>query len=216
MFAFSWEGATEHCWLLGTVPLLFCFGRIIKEDQWRGLNTFFIGAAIISAWNLYANHQIDKQTSITSPEPAPVAIKQYITGGDAFIALNGAGHRDADYGLLLDILKMTPPSPAISIVDHLIAPANPSKPWQSVMRDRIASTLRTGGRVYVASHLFDEGEYEDLASENDPFAVQTTPQFSSIDGPTLCRQVTALLSTYSMKSSDFRIGSDNYFVIEPR
>ncbi len=214
-FAFSWEGATEHYWLPGTLPLLFCIGMIMKEQRWVGLNGFVIAVSVISGWNLYANHAVDREASISFPEAGLRAISQNLHGDDIFIVLNGGGHKDADYGLLLDILKMTPPTRGLSIADDLIAQASPSRPWQSVLKDRIDSVLAAGGRVYVASHLFEESEYEDLANDNDPFAEQTNPQFSSIDTGNLYEQVTQLLSHYSMKQSDFSIGSDRYLVIDP-
>ena len=215
-FAFSWEGATEHYWLPGTLPLLFCIGMIMKEQRWFGLNGFVIAVSVISGWNLYANHAFDREASISFPEAGLRAISQNVHKDDIFIVLNGGSHNDADYGLLLDILKVTPPTRGLSIADDLIAQANPSRPWQSVLKDRIDSVLAAGGKVYVASHLFEEGEYEDLANENDPFAEQTNPQFSSIDPENLYEQVTELLSHYSMKQSDFSIGSDRYLVIDPR
>jgi hypothetical protein len=215
-FAFSWEGATEHYWLPGTPPLLFCIGKIMKEQRWFGLNELVIAVAVISVWNLCANHAFDKDASVSFPDAGLRAISQNVRGDDIFIVLNGAAHNDADYGLLLDILKMTPPTHGLSIADDLIAQANPSKGWQSVLKDRIDSVLAAGGKVYVASHVFEEGEYQDLAQENDPFAEQTNPQFSSIDTENLYEQVTELLSHYPMKRSAFSVGSDNYLVIEPR
>jgi len=215
-FAFSWEGATEHYWLPGTLPLLFCIGMIMKEQRWFGLNGFVIAVSVISGWNLYANHAFDNEASISFPDAGLRAIGRNVRGDDIFIVLNGAAHNDADYGLLLDILKMTPPTHGLSIADDLIAQANPSKDWQSVLKERIDSVLAAGGKVFVASHLFEQGEYEDLANENDPFAEQTNPQFSSIDTENLYEQVTELLSHYSMKPSDFIIGSDSFLVIERR
>jgi hypothetical protein len=215
-FAFSWEGATEHYWLPGTLPLLFCIGMVMKERRWFGLNGFVIAVSVISGWNLYANHAFDKEASISFPDAGLRAINQNVHADDIFIVLNGGVHNDADYGLLLDILKVTPPTRGLSIADDLIAQANPSKSWQSVLKDRIDSVLAAGGKVYVASHLFEQGEYEDLANENDPFAEQTNPQFSSINTENLYEQVTELLSNYSMKRSDFSIGADRYLVIDPR
>jgi hypothetical protein len=214
-FAFSWEGATEHYWLPGTLPLLFCIGMIMKEQRWFGLNGFVIAVSVISGWNLYANRAFDKEASISFPDAGLRAIKQNVRGNDIFVVLNGAAHNDADYGLLLDILKVTPPTHGLSIADDLIAQANPSKDWQSMLKDRIDSVLAANGKVYVASHVLEQGEYEDLANENDPFAEQTNPQFSSIDTENLYEQVAELLSHYPMKPSAFRIGSDSYLVIEP-
>jgi 4-amino-4-deoxy-L-arabinose transferase-like glycosyltransferase len=215
-FAFSWEGATEHYWLPGTLPFLFCIGMIMKEQRWFGLSGFVIALSVISGWNLYANHAFDNEASVSFPDSGLRAITQNVRGDDIFVVLNGAAHNDADYGLLLDILKMAPPTHGLSIADDLIAQPNPSKGWQSVLKDRIDSVLAAGGKVYVASHLFEQGEYVDLAQENDPFAEQTNPQFSSIDPEDLYEEVTELLSHYSMKRSNFSIGADSYLVIEPR
>jgi hypothetical protein len=174
-----------------------------------------IAVSVISGWNLYANRAFDKEASISFPDAGLRAIKQNVRGNDIFVVLNGAAHNDADYGLLLDILKVTPPTHGLSIADDLIAQANPSKDWQSMLKDRIDSVLAANGKVYVASHVLEQGEYEDLANENDPFAEQTNPQFSSIDTENLYEQVAELLSHYPMKPSAFRIGSDSYLVIEP-
>ena len=213
-FAFSWEGATEHYWVLGTVPALLCCGLIMKELGWPRLDVFLIAVVLVSGWNVYANHLSDLEASVSFPEPALRAIDSHLSGHDVFIVLSGAGHGGSDYGLLLDILKMSPPSPAISIADDIIATPNRNSHWQSVLKGRIDSTLRGGGRVYVAAHLFAPGEYEDLASDNDPFAEQTNPQFKPIDSNQLYGQVTGLLAAYSLKPSDFHIGNDRYFVLQ--
>ncbi|MGA9724074.1 MAG: hypothetical protein WBQ86_16560 [Candidatus Binatus sp.] len=213
-FAFSWEGATEHYWVLGTLPALLCLGLILKELGWPRLDVFLIAVALVSAWNVYANHSSDLEASVSVPEPALRAIDKHLSGHDVFIVLSGAAHGGSDYGLLLDILKMSPPSPAISIADDIIATADPDRTWQSVLKGRIDSTLHAGGKVYVAAHLFAPGEYEDLSSDNDPFAEQTNPQFRAIDSNQLYGQVTGLLAAYSMKPSDLQIVNDRYFVLQ--
>jgi hypothetical protein len=213
-FAFSWEGATEHYWVLGTLPALLCLGLIMKELGWPRLDLFLITVVLVSGWNVYANHSFDLEASVSVPEPALRAIDRHLSGHDVFIVLSGAAHGGADYGLLLDILKTSQPSPAISIADDMIATPHPNTTWQSVLKGRIDSTLHAGGKVYVAAHLFAPGEYEDLSSDNDPFAEQTNPQFRAIDSNQLYGQVTGLLAAYSMKPSDFQIVNDRYFVLQ--
>jgi hypothetical protein len=180
LFALSWEGATEHYWLLGTIPLLVCIGEIVKGDRWRGLDAFVIATVMVSGWNLYANQRVDQEHSIYFPEPGLRAIAQCVGANDVFLVLSSDVHRGADYGLLTDILKANHSTHGISIADDVIASETPTRPWQPALKEKINSTLAAGGRVYVASQLFDRDDYMDLANENNPFAEQTKPQLDSI------------------------------------
>jgi len=82
------------------------------------------------------------------------------------------------------------------------------------MRDRINSTLNSGGRVFVASHLFDPDTYDDLAGVNDAFDEQINPQYLTIDGNAVYREVREAFAPYELDKSNLKLGDDDYLVLE--
>src|SRR5208337_3056856 len=82
-----------------------------------------------------------------------------------------------------------------------------------ILKGKIDSTIRAGGKVYVAMHLFNPDEYADLAGEQDPFAPQVNTQFSSINGQRLFEQLRDLFNDYRIVKSDFAIEADSYYAL---
>ena len=102
----------------------------------------------------------------------------------------------------------------MAILNELAGSQGPTRAWRGVLEDKIDSTLKAGGRVYVAKHLLNPDEYADLSGEQDPFAPQVNTQFSSINGQNLYKQLQELFSDYVLYDSDFAIGTDKYFLLK--
>ena len=119
-----------------------------------------------------------------------------------------------NYGLLVDILKCYPRDPATTILDDFVLPAGAQESWRVRLRDGIDSTLSSGGRVFVASHVFNPDSYTDLTRAGYAFSDQLNSRYKDIDGAALYREVREVLGPYTLKESELRVGSDNYFVIE--
>jgi len=120
-----------------------------------------------------------------------------------------------NYELLFRCLKNSPRNAGLSILDDFVLPKGGSQSWRGKLRATIDSTLNSGGHVLIASHIFQAHEYADL-SGNDPFAAFVEEQYVGIDGSLLYEEARRLFGSYRLIGSDFKIGSDPYFVLERR
>jgi hypothetical protein len=91
---------------------------------------------------------------------------------------------------------------------------NSSQGWQTSLGDRLNGTIDSGGRVYVAAHVFDSASYHDFSEKNDPFSEQINEQYLSIDGAKVYREVRKVFEPFYLLPSNFNIGPDNYFVLQ--
>ena len=91
-----------------------------------------------------------------------------------------------------------------------------TRSWQNRLRDRINSTLDSGGRVYVAAHVFDTHSYKDLSQANNPFNEQINPRYLTLNSTSFRQQIEDFFSGYDLTKSDFSLGADNYLFVGPK
>ena len=73
--------------------------------------------------------------------------------------------------------------------------------------------MNSGGKVFVASHVFDPASYRDLSNHNDPFNEQIDQRYLTIDGPAFYQNLRQFFAGYRLTKSNFSVGSDAYFAV---
>lgn len=215
-FAFSWEPVTPNYWVLNLFPALVCVGFLGGQPTQRTRWAFAAGAVLIMAWNLYFNHQKDVAYSRFFPEPALASIGQHVHDHDVFIALGKQDwFGDMDYELIFMCLGHTPMKDrARTILDDFVVPGGAH--WRDNLREKIDSTLDSGGHVYVASHIFDPESYADLANSKDPYAGYVHTEYLGVDGLSLHRELEQIFANYDREETYFAIGDDDYYELRPK
>jgi len=215
-FAFAWESATPHYWTLSLFPALICVGFVLRHRSPTARWIFVATVLLVSGWNCYANHQVDSSDSRNFPEPLLASIKSHLGDRDIFIVL-GDDHwyGGMNYILLSRILNYSPRDPLVPILNEFVVPQKRPQSWSRALREMMESTLSSGGRVFVAAHVFNHAQYEDLAAVQDPFAEQIDVPYLGVDPDILYREVQEAFRGYALRKSDFRIGSDDYYSMEP-
>jgi hypothetical protein len=216
-FAFAWESATPHYWALSLFPALIAVGFVLRHRSPTARWIFVATALLVAGWNSYANHQVDRSESRNFPEPLLASIQDHLGDRDIFIVL-GDDHwyGGMNYILLSRILKYRPRDPLVTILNESMVLQKRPQSWRRVLDERIKSTLNSGGRVFVAAHVFNHTEYEDLAVLQNPFAEQIDAPYLAIDPEILYQQVQQIFRDYALRKSDFRIGSDDYYSVKPK
>lgn len=142
------------------------------------------------------------------------SIDQHVGSHDIFIILGDSGYGDTNYDLLLDILNAQQRSRAVLILNDFVIPAGLSSAWTKSLSQKIESTLSSGGKVFVAQHLFDADSYQDLSHVDDAFNEQVDQRYLPIDGLAVYSQGQAFFKGYDLIDSDFAVGTDKYFLLK--
>ena len=215
-FSFAWEPATVHYWTLGLFPALVCVAMLVRGRHING-RLLMASVLLVSAWNGYFNHAIDRINSRNFPDPLLKSIQQQVGGHDIFLVL-GDDHwfGGVDYILLFRILSYSARNPGVAIFNDLILSPGGMQNWRERLRTKIDSTLDSGGRVFVASHVFDRGSYRDLSNQNDPFNEQIDRRYLTVDGAAIYQDLRLFFVGYRITESNFRVGSDAYFTVARR
>jgi hypothetical protein len=214
-FAFAWEPATPHYWVLCMFPGLLCLGILMRESGWRG-ERFLLGALLVlSVWNLFSNRYYDGLAARSFPDVLIANIDRHLGPHDIFIVLgNDGSYSDVDYPLLSEALRYRSRNPEVTIMNDFFLPAKGEPSWQDNLREKIDSTLASGGKVYVASHLLDRNEYADLSQAKDPFSEQIQAQYLRVDGENVYPQVVRFFASYQLKASNFSLVDDDYYLLQ--
>jgi hypothetical protein len=216
-FALAWQPATPYYWVLSFFPALLCLGMLIRKLRWRPGWAFVMAIVVLTAWNGYFDHYYDLLSARGFPDPLLASIQEHVGSRDIFIVLGLDNIQEGvDYELLSWCLKYGPRNPEVAIFDDFVIPAEGSQSWRDKLRQKIDSTLDSGGRVFVAEHVFDPDSYEDLSAKNDAFNQQIYTQYLKVDSKGAFEQIHELFSHYHMAGSDFSLGDDDYLVIEHR
>lgn len=216
-FAFAWEAATPHYWVLGHFPALLCLGMLLRERPRYSKWVFAASITLLSTWNIYQNNRYDKTYSRNFPEPLLASIRQHVGAHDIFIVLgNDDWFGGMNYDLLFRCLRYSSGNPGLAILNDFVIPAVGSESWNEHLRDKIEATLDSGGKVFVAAHLFNPKAYADLSATNDPFTEQINEQYLAINGPAIYQEVWQLFGHYRLEKSDFKIGLDAFFIAQHR
>jgi hypothetical protein len=213
LFVFVWQPAEPHFWSVTLIPAAFCLGLVMRERAWAGLRVFLVIVTFATVWNAYFNHVSDRSLSHNFPEPLLASIRQHLGPRDIFVILD-SDSTEMDYDLLFECLHYSH-NPGIMIADYVNAPDQSKAPWQERFRDRIESTIRSGRKVYVAAHVLDRDSYADLTGQDNPFAIAIYKSSPTIPGPVIYQGVHEVLEPYRAVPSDFWIGFEQYFLLEP-
>jgi len=215
-FVILWEPVTSYYWVLTFFPGLLCLGLMFRSNAWRGLNVFAAVVVFLVGWNGYFNHGYDAVSSRNFPEPLVANIEGHLGLRDVFIVL---GHEDwygdMNYELLFACLRARPRNPGISILDDFVLPSG-GQAWQDKLRHTIDATIDSGGRVFVAAHVFDPRSYQDLANTMDPYDPFFQKGMLALRGPVVYEQVRRVFAPYGQQNSDLKVGEDGYFVLQRR
>jgi hypothetical protein len=209
-FAFAWEPA-GHYWVPNLFPALVCLGLLLRGAARKKIVLLTAPLVLLSGWNVYANHVCDQTQSINFPEPWLDAIHKELGGKDIFIVLAREWFANMDYDLLLGCLDALPRNPGVAVLNEFVLNPETRKSWPQQLRARIDSTLRTGGRVFIANHLLSPDSYTDLPCQESPFSEYTREEYLKIDVPKLRQQLEAVLRSYKLVSSPLKIGFDLYW-----
>jgi hypothetical protein len=214
-FAFSWEPETAQYWCLSLFPLILCVCLVLDGLAWRRW-IVILSVFVLSGWNGYFNHWADEKESINNPDALLASIRSKVGNRDVFIVLaNDHWFGDMDYHLLHNCLKYSARDPGLAILNDFVL-TEKTQDWRVALRHKIDATLNSGGRVFVAAHVFDRNSYADLSSANQAFREQIATPYLRIDGNTIYAQVRQLLAGYGLRGSDFVLGNDRYFLLVKR
>jgi hypothetical protein len=214
----TYEPATPYHWAPASFPSIVLIVFALRA-RWVA-SIVFAGLVIpLSAVNLYLNHAADLDSSYNDPRLLAAAIDRNLGKNDIFIVLKNLDwYGDVGYENLFRYLHVAADQRGIAILNDFVLPANGLPAWRDAFRNRIASTLKCGGRVFVAEHVLDADSYDDLGNTQSPFAERQDPverQYASLNGPALFRGVMSVLGQYQLGPSTLRLGAETFSVIEP-
>jgi hypothetical protein len=209
------EPVTSNYWVLDFFPALVCLGFIFRACAWRGLIAFAAIALVLSPVNGYLNHAEFYEQSRNPPERLIASVNQHLGKGDIFIVLASKDwYGSTDYESLFRILKQDADARGQAILNDYVLRADKSSSWSDQLGDKVRSTIDSGGKVYVGASVLDPDSYSDLAGAKDPFSPNLNLEYVGINGPALLQQVKQVFAPYNLKDSDFKIGDDEYFVLQ--
>jgi hypothetical protein len=213
-FVIAWEPVTSYYWVLLFFPALVCVGLMLRERGWPGLRIFAVGVVLLIPLNGYLNRADDLALSQNFPEPLVASIQRHVGPRDIFVVLGSNDwYGEIDYDLLFTCLKAAPRNPGLAIVEDFVLPAGGSQAWEATLRQKIDATIDSGGKVFVAGHIFDPDSYKDLTGTNDAFDPYFIKQNLGLKGPALLQQVNEVFAPYNLEETDFKIGADDYYVL---
>ena len=152
VFVFLWE-PTGYYWSVNLFPLAFLASWWLRGSGKRTALLLAGVLVVVSGWNLYANHRQDQAYSVNFPPPMLEQIRAQLGPNDVFIVAGRDWYANIDYSLLLACLDDWPRDPAMALLDDYVIPSS-GKPWQQKLDLDIRAVFATGGRVFVADHVF--------------------------------------------------------------
>jgi Protein O-mannosyl-transferase TMEM260-like len=214
LFAFAWEPATAHYWTLILFPAIVCTAILLRDTE-RGIWVLAGVAISLGIWNCYFNHRFDMVRARTFSPAFLESIQRHVGPNDLFIVLSDdQWFAGVNYVLLFRILQFTDPGRGLAIFNDLVFSPGGGQSWPVRLDARIDSTLKKGGRVYVAAHVFDLDSYTDLSRAADPFNEQIHPRYRRIDAASFRLKVQDSFSKYRLTKSGLRLGADNFWRVE--
>ncbi len=214
---FAWQPRSSEYWVLTLFPALICLGMLVRERPGRWLWVFATAVVVISVWNIHFNRENDRDLSVNFPEPLLAAIDQHVGPRGIFIVLaNDDSVGSLDYDLLFECLNYAPRNPGIAILNDLVAPAWGKGPWTDQLREKIDSTLDSGGQVFVESDVFNPDSYADFTGAKNPFASFVDTRLPPVDGAVLHQQVKRFFDSYELKNSQFKLGENEFLAVGRR
>lgn len=213
-FVLAWEPANPKFWFLDFFPGLVVLGRLVRNhfSAW----SLWMGAALalcLSAWNAFADHDFDRAQAKNDPQPLIARIEHEIGPHDVFVVLGrDDGLGDMNYELLFEALAGVHSRAGLALGDFV-------KPTTGLLsaeklREKIDSSLKACGRVFVAAHVFDRNSYP--SGQLDPFSFWIEKPSSAARGLASFEEVGRAFRHYRLEKSEFEIGSERYFAVAGR
>jgi hypothetical protein len=214
----AWDPELPSRWTPILFPVLVLVALMIKDHR-RWVVVFAVLAIPLSVLNFYLDHAADIEGSRNAPGRLVAEINGSLGKNDIFVVLSDEDWYGAvDYETLFHYLQVGSDQRGVAILNDLVLPANDSPQWRDALSQKIDSTLKQGGRVFVADHLLDPQTYDDMGNTKGAFAPKEEPlmaRYASLDGPALFRQVQGVLGHYQLHPSDFQLADDEFSVIYP-
>jgi hypothetical protein len=211
-FVFLWE-PTGYYWSVNLFPLAFLATWWVRGS---GKQTALLVAGVlllVSGWNLYANHRLDQAYSVNFPPPKLEQIRAQLGPEDVFIVAGRDWYANTDYDLLLACLDDWPHDPAMALLDDYVL-KGPREEWQQKLDRDIREALASGGRVYVADHVFWPDSYRDLEQTADPFSEYAHTEYASLNGIRLSGEINGFFDHYERFPASFKIGAEKFWELK--
>jgi hypothetical protein len=192
VFALLWEPAGYY-WSVILVPgavlaLLWVreYHPAIRRPFARWMTAGIL--LVASGWNLYADRIQDKAFSVSYPPPFLEQIQRKLGPHDIFIVAGREWYNNLDYDLLLECLNHWPRNPARALIDDYVVPDGRGQ-WEEKLAPQVQAVLQSGGRVFVAEHIFWKTSYDDLEQSADAFSEYTREEYSGVNTINLADEV---------------------------
>jgi hypothetical protein len=78
----------------------------------------------------------------------------------------------------------------------------------------IRTAFASGGRVFVADHVFWSESYRDLGQTADPFAEYARAEFAGVNGEGLGSEIKSFFGRYKLIESGFKIAADRFWELK--
>jgi hypothetical protein len=207
-FVFLWE-PTGYYWSVNLFPLAFLAAWWLRGSKKRTALWVAGVLAVVSGWNLYANHRQDQAYSVNFPPPLLEQARAQLGPHDVFIVAGRDWYANLDYSLLLECLAYWPRNPARALLDDYVMKGTKEQ-WQEKLDTDIRAAWAAGGRVYVADHIFWPESYSDLEQTADPFSEYAHLEYAGLGGDQLAGEIKGFFGRYKLCESGFKIGTDPF------
>jgi hypothetical protein len=212
VFIVLWE-PIGHFWSVILFPLAFLASWWVRGCGKRTALCVSGALLLVSGWNLRADHRQDQAYSVNYPPPMLEQIRAQLGPNDIFIVAGRDWYANIDYDLLLACLDDWPNDPALALLDEYVMKSSP-EPWQQRLDHDIRDAFATGGRIYVADHVFWPSTYRDLEKTADPFSAYGIEEFAGVNGERLRNEIKGFFSRYKLCESGFKIGADRFLEVK--
>jgi hypothetical protein len=211
-FVFFWEPAGYY-WSVDLFPIAVLASLWLRASR-RRTALLVAGALVaVSGWNLHANHRQDQANNVSFPPPLLEQIHAQLGPNDVFIVAGREWYAGIDYDLLLECLGDWPSRPAKALLDEYVMPGS-GEPWQQKLDRDIWATLASGGRVFVADHVFWSETYHDLEQTADIFSAYPREEFAGVNGEKLRKEIQSYFDRYQLTGSNFKIAKDPFWELK--
>lgn len=211
------EPVTSNHWVLVLFPGLVCLGLVLRGGSRRAVNAFAVIVLMLSGVNAYLNRSADLSASRNAPQRLVASIDRHLGKKDIFLVLaNQDWYGDVEYELLFSYLRVASDRRGVAILNDFVLPAHGSRSWSDALKEKIDSTLNSGGQVFVAAHVLDADSYQDLGNSMNAFSPKEdhlSQQYETLGGPALLGQVTKVLNSYDLQQSNFKLADEEFMVI---
>jgi hypothetical protein len=213
-FALFWE-PTNYYWSVVLFPVATMGAIGLKKATEFLRRCVMVLLWIMIAGNIAGNLWESRLDAARFPDPELETIHSHVRKEtDRLIFLKRAWNGNADYDLLMRVLRMEGYRVSIFLDDEVIS--TPDR-WEARLQKEIEATLHHQGRVFVSSLLRDPEAFADLPDINflAPYVAQ---RYVPLNGAELFSGVQQVLGHYPTQPSDVVFNADRFEVLsnQPR